>query len=96
MRDVLHGPELGNAGPILTGCLKTVGKVVEHVLLKVIIHIYMGWEQYLVLTLVKDVLYSKAQKMLKLTFNALIQQQSSYYVSYSYSQAYKIVSQHTI
>ena len=47
----------------------------------------------------KDVRYSKAQKMLKFTFNALIQQlllQSSYYVSYSYSEAYKIGSNHTI
>ncbi len=44
----------------------------------------------------KDVRYSKAQKMLKFTFYALIQQLSSYYVSYSYSEAYKIGSKHTI
>ncbi len=73
----------------------------------------------------KDVRYSKAQKMLKFTFNALIQRillqllqkgifiirfgissmvkaptycwkASSYYVSYSYSEAYKIRSKHTI
>ncbi len=30
------------------------------------------------------------------TFNALIQQQLPYYVSYSYSQPYKIGSQNTI
>ncbi len=51
--------------------------------------------------LLKDVRYSKAQKMLKFTFNALIQQlycwkASSYYVSYSSSEAYKIGSKHTI
>ncbi len=53
----------------------------------------------------KDVRYSKAQKMLKFTINALIQQLllqllqksvQSYCVSYSYSEVYKIGSKHTI
>ncbi len=51
--------------------------------------------------MLKDVRYSKAQKMLKFTFNALIQQLLLQLLQksvqwYSYSEAYKIGSKHTI